>query len=399
MYPLTPKRSPLARRIQNESGSSIVYSMLLTFVLVILGGIAAQTMVFGYRDAYGKLHQTQALYLAEAGMMSAWNEFNGGADDLTAILLGTDGIMDTTDDGVLSFGPSVNLGNGNYTVRITDNDDGDGDVYADVDNTILVTSTGNIPAHGVSRALKAYTQVFAPPTAVNIQSAISSAGPIATSGSLKVDGRDHDINGGLIPVNGVAGIMTAAPNFTQSGGSKVGGTAAGVDYNPRKPADPEVIQLNAPFVWTTPDMVVQMPEGTLKKIAKARHNGSQYVTDPSLLHFPLSGVTYVELPSGVPWDTGIDFGNSEGILVVHNGTTDAIVKNLNVGYFRGLIIADDIVHIHATLLGAVINLTPTPSEGNCIGNGSGDIFYSEEALQYVTLTGVGSSAVKVSWFY
>ena len=139
-------------------------------------------------------------------------------------------------------------------------------------------------------------------------------------------------------------------------------------------------------------------EGALKTIAQSGLNGSQYVTDPANLTFPLSGVTYAELPSGTPWQA-VDFGNSSGILVVHNATTDAVVKNLNTGTFNGLIIADDLVHIHNTILGAVIALTPTPSEGNCIGNGNGDVLYSSETIQAITQDSIGPTVLQRSWFY
>ncbi len=63
----------------------------------------------------------------------------------------------------------------------------------------------------------------------------------------------------------------------------------------------------------------------------------------------------------------------------------AVLKNINpggtsCGCFRGLIIADDIVHIHSTITGAVGSLTTAPSSGNVIGNGSGKVLFSRAAL-------------------
>jgi len=49
------------------------------------------------------------------------------------------------------------------------------------------------------------------------------------------------------------------------------------------------------------------------------------------------------------------------ILIVHNNAKNAIMKNLNSGTFRGLLIAEDIIHIHATIVGAIVSLTPSPS--------------------------------------
>ncbi len=183
----------------------------------------------------------------------------------------------------------------------------------------------------------------------------------------------------------------------RGGGTDAGGTAGGIDYPPASPADPEVIEENADWGTDgfpdTPDEVMGgpsngYPEGTLKLIAMSGFNGSQWVTNPDDLSLPLSGVTYVELPSGAEWKP-VDFGGvSKGILVVHNTIGDARMVNINDGTFKGLIIADDIEHIHEDIIGAVVSLTTSPS-GNCIGNGNGQILYSSEAIIQATQSAVG----------
>ena len=275
------------------------------------------------------------------------------------------------------------------------------DMYNDSDRFIDVTSTGSIAGSlGTERTIVAHLQVFAPPNPVDVQGAVTTLGPIETLGTLVVDGRDHDLNGLLVSNNGVLGINTIAPTFTQSGASKVGGTVAGIDYRPKRPngVEPTVIETNAVINFNTPDEVLDYPEGALKSIAQGRVSGSQYVTDPADLTFPLSGVTYVEVPSGVPWEA-VNFGNSSGILVVHNTTTDAVITNLSTGTFTGLVIADDPIHIQNTIIGAVIALTLTPSEGNCIGNGTGDVLYSSEAIEEITQVVIGVAVVQKSWAY
>ena len=94
----------------------------------------------------------------------------------------------------------------------------------------------------------------------------------------------------------------------------------------------------------------------------------------------------------------MDFGQSSGVLVVHNDSDNAAIKNLNSGTFKGLIIADDIEKIHTTIIGALISMTTSPS-GNCIGNGSGEILYSNAALQAASSVASGGNLVTVaSWF-
>ncbi len=385
----------------NDNGSSVIFAMVLVFVLTLLGGSVANIVIFESRDSYRQLYLTQAFYVAEAGIARAWQEFNNGATDLGSLLKGADGVANTADDGLLSFGPSVHLGNGTYNVVVADNDDGDGNVYQDTDSVIQVASTGKIPtAPSIAKTVRVYLKVFPQPT-MNLQSAIASVGRVETLGSLTVDGRNRDLNVNIISNSGTLGISTVAPIFQQSGGSKVGGTVNGIDYFPKnnKSVNPAVIQTNASWSFRTPDQVVLFAEGTLKIIAQSGRKGSQYVTDPSKLTFPLSGITYVELAPGAVWGNtaGIDFGSSSGILVVHNAVTNAIIKNLNTGTFKGVIIADDLVHIHNLILGGIVTLTPTPSEGNCIGNGTGNVFYSSQAVAAAAV-GVGPTILQQSWF-
>ena len=388
----------------DQRGSTFAYVVFLTSMLILLSGTLTSTMIFSARDAYQQAHRTQAFYLAEAGVTHALYDFKTSGTDLNAVLLGPDETPGTSDDGLLSFGSTLSLGDGYCSIVVTDNDDGDADMYSDTDNIVLVSAVGGLNTTGVDKTVKAYVEVASMSTmAVNPRSVITSSGPIKTLGTLVVDGRDHDLSEVLILNTGVLGVSTEH-TYQQSGNSKVGGTAGGADYSPSKPGNAAIIETAAD--WSaeggfpnTPDKVVGLPEGTLKAIAQSGVNGSQYVTDPSLLAMPLSGVTYVELPSGGTWQS-IHLYNSSGILVVHNTSTDAIVKNINTGSLSGLLIADDILHVHTTILGAVYNLTSAPSSGNCIGNGSGDVLYSSEAIT-TALAQIGNdTAVSVkSWFY
>ena len=84
--------------------------------------------------------------------------------------------------------------------------------------------------------------------------------------------------------------------------------------------------------------------------------------------------------------------------MVHNSAGNALMKNLNSGTFKGLIIGDDIEKVHTTIIGAVVSMTPTPS-GKCIGNGSGQILYSSAALiEASSVSTGGDGGVRVvSW--
>lgn len=222
-----------------------------------------------------------------------------------------------------------------------------------------------------------------------IKGAISTNNPIKTLGSLIVDGRNHDMSGNLIPGTGTLGIWTTSTLVVQ-GGSKVGGTAAATDYDPQKVYEPTVVGVSQVYpdgYPDTPDSILGgtangYPPGTLKGIAKTGALGSQYVTDPLNLTYPLSGVTYVELPVGGSWIDGNISGG--GILIVHNDSLDAALKAISTGPFVGIIIADDLDKIHVDVIGALIVLCPTPPSGNTIGNGTGKVLYSKQAIFGVT---------------
>ncbi|GAB1349070.1 hypothetical protein MASR1M107_12830 [Ignavibacteriales bacterium] len=243
-----------------------------------------------------------------------------------------------------------------------------------------------------------------------IKGAISANNSIQTLGSLQVDGRDHNLAGVLIPNSGTLGVYTTS-TLNQSGSSDIGGTKGGIDYSPSKPANVNTIATLQTYPGgypTSPDSIMGGPsngytEGKLKAMAMSGVGGSQYVTNPALLTYPLKGVTYVELPSGGSWSPANIDGS--GILVVHNTALNAEMKNVNSGTFKGVLIADDIIHIHNTIIGAVISMSPLPSAGNCIGNGSGEILYSSEAIRNATNAGTGggnslvSSSMKVVYWW
>jgi hypothetical protein len=123
--------------------------------------------------------------------------------------------------------------------------------------------------------------------------------------------------------------------------------------------------------------------------------GSQYVTNPSLLTFPLRGITYVELTAGGEWN-GSGMGGGSGILIVHNNSTSARLKNVTDGTFRGVIIADDLSQVKNTIIGSVTNLTASPVDGSVLANGSGQILYSGTAVSSA-LTTFSDTIQTISW--
>jgi hypothetical protein len=251
---------------------------------------------------------------------------------------------------------------------------------------------------GTSDTVEVLVSISSAGVPPGVRGGVTANSTVTTLGSLVIDGRDHDMDGNLIAGSGTLGVSTTQ-TYSRGGNSKAGGTAAGADYAPAKPAPGAIVEQNAVYAFpASPDSVFGYASGALKAMAQSGANGGQYVTNPANLTFPLSGVTYVELASGGTWQA-MDFGSSSGVLVVHNSAKNAVIKNLNSGIFKGLIIADDIDKIHTTIIGAVVSLTTSPS-GNCIGNGNGEILYSNAALleaASVAAGGAGGGMTVLSW--
>lgn len=252
------------------------------------------------------------------------------------------------------------------------------------DSVMEVNVTG-IHFGDTSNAVVNFRSVgFVPPP---VKAAISTNNPSQAQGTITIDGRDHDRNGNLISNSGTYGIWTTQTHV-QTGSAKIGGTGdTSVDYAPSKPGNPAIIKTGQVWPGGYPDSPDKLmggaskgfPEGTLKNIAISGVYGSQYVTNPASLTLPFSGVTYIE----ANLMDGKDISGS-GILVVHNGSTTALLQSPD-GTFKGLIIADDVYKLHCDLIiGAVVSLTPSPPAGHTIGNSNGFVLFSREVIKDVT---------------
>ena len=261
---------------------------------------------------------------------------------------------------------------------------------ANLDGEDLIRFYVKADYNGDEKEITAYAIPMEPhPTGVIAPAAITANNNILTLGNITIDGRDHTKDGKtIIAGEGTYGIWTTK-TFTNSGASDIGGTnTLKKDFKPTKTPDPSIIAQNQSWPGgtppTTPEQVLKNLPFTisLKEYAKSGDWGSQYVTDPEKLRYPLKGVTYVE-PNGGAWISANIQGS--GILIVHNDQVNALLKNTQ-GNFTGIVIADDVVHLQSDIIGAVVSLTQNPSEGNTIGLSTGFILYSKEALAECLMT-------------
>ncbi len=296
-----------------------------------------------------------------------------------------------------------------------------GKVYVNVFDTIFagipaigIRSTGimehrsSIEKQEVSTAFAYFPPEFVPAFAKGLLTLNASN---QVNGNITLDGRDHDefappnqIN----PGKGTYGAWTTGASFIQgSAATRIGGTGIeGIDYIPANPFNPAVVATNQVLpngFPNTPDSVFGgassgFPEGTLKAVAQSGINGSQYVTNPAKLTFPLRGVTYVEMPTSSPqnrWSAATL--NGTGILIVHNNAKNASLDNAT-GNFSGIVVADDIVRFHGNMWGAIIGLTKNPT-GNVLGNGNAYLSFSRKAISHAVgfLTN-GTQLKVIAWW-
>ncbi|MHA2033206.1 MAG: hypothetical protein ACW99Q_27875, partial [Candidatus Kariarchaeaceae archaeon] len=93
---------------------------------------------------------------------------------------------------------------------------------------------------GTTKQIVVYAKPMDPlPIGVEALAAITTNNDILTLGNITVDGRDHKIDGTLIPGEGTYGVWTTN-TYTQGGASKVGGTYEEFDYTPSKNPDPNI---------------------------------------------------------------------------------------------------------------------------------------------------------------
>jgi len=289
----------------------------------------------------------------------------------------------------------------------------DGEATYTVTDTIfegedLIKFSVTSKVYGHTKNIEVYARPMDPyPIGVNAPAPVSTNNNILTLGNITVDGRDHTVDGTVVPGEGTYGIWTTG-TYSQSGASVIGGTYNKVDYVPSKTPDPSIIAENQTWpggiIPTTPEQVItNLPKGfSLKEYAQSGDWGSQYVTDPKALTYPLRGVTYVELPSGGSWNAANIEGS--GILIVHNDNINAILQNTS-NDFTGLIIGDDIIHLHSNIIGAVVSLTENPSGGNTVGNSSGSVLYSKQVLDNTLMSvrprnhGFASNRLDVKYWF
>jgi hypothetical protein len=274
----------------------------------------------------------------------------------------------------------------------------------DPDNA-LVTVTATMQS-GLQRTVQGILSKASAvvPLKANGLAAVVSNDQVSLTGSIIIDGRDHQYTGTSAittppPLasnpNGVFGIVSNAAMSNPSNGS-VGGNG-----NPPpqpKGAAPNSIASQYNFgpngYPQTPDAVLSNADGTpiangsLKNAAMSQgtyfNNAAAYSSWLSAQPSPMPGgqIIYLDFaPGNGMFDMGP--GNvKSSIMVIHTDSESGIAQEVH-GSFTGLMIADGFIRNNgnAQITGMVQLLSPTASQaGNVFGNGNAEIDYSSQAL-------------------
>ncbi len=350
-------------KLQEEKGSVLIAILIMSLVLMIGAGAFYALAFTDYHASLRNEWSNQALYAAEAGVDQKLVEI---MSKNTANITGS---LDLAAGGSYQgrydvFYGIVTAGQNQDNLLVNPNSGAQMSISGYAVGDEVIVSTGSLILDGIERSRKTIRVSVRQSPLVKPRAAVGVSGVASTNGAVTVDGREHDSNGDLTGAPGTYGISTSSNTYNQGGSSKVGGNGIA----PANPANPLSYELNAPALPTTPEEILGVSEGSL----------DQYKTSvpPSS---PFSGIVYLTSS----WE-GVGLDGSSGILICHNQSGDAFLKNIH-GNFKGLIITDDIIHINgdAELIGAIYGLK---TGGVTLGNGSGEVKYSSAILSDLPLT-------------
>lgn len=228
-----------------------------------------------------------------------------------------------------------------------------------------------------------------PPPASGPQlAAVTSQDDIETLGNVTIDGRDWNEDGTSIVGPGVFGLLSTK-NITVGGSSTIAGSG---NPPPKKGAAPGSTMSNGGSYFPdgypdSPDAVMKLPKGELKKAAMAA--GTYFAKESDYLKaLPPTGfsgaIVYCEFDPSPSFQIGgkDTYNDKPTIFVVHNDTGTTSVKNTK-GFLKGLLIADEVNHTSAPggLIGAEFLLSPTAASGaNAFGTANTPIKFSSQVI-------------------
>lgn len=365
--------------LDDQKGIALITTLLILITLTSLSVLAIKTINTDIQIAGNMGDMKKAFYCAEAGIRHAVHVLykicnNGFSDEL----IGTDGTCNTSDDGILSFGSSINFADGIYEIRLTDNDDGDSNLFNDIDNTIIITSNGK--TNGANQVIEIVLTKI--PEALDIDGALSIYGlsnpTINIDGDPTISGKNYYTPTTFICSNtgcstildanqpGILGLYTEKPTPTliTTGSPNISG-------------DPNAVQYSGGHNINWGKIVKRLiPQ------ANTTYTGLYIAGNIQFGNRTTSEITIVKTQSG---STTNFSGNIDGagILIIHGGGDIKISGNF---HYEGVIIilADNTNSINLDINGTLYIFGSLVLQGansvNLDMNGCINILYNSQAI-------------------
>ena len=383
------KRSPIRRQTvparRFEKGGALLVAVVITIPII---GFSASMLFLSihYSDQIvSDRSRSRSINTAEIGVALAVEDLvAGGAGNISGTVAGGKGSFSVT---------TVGEGDEMFEVLSQGSDEGE--------DRLIEAGVGLIPVETVN---------------VTLGGAVVANSDVSVTGNNTIDGRDWDELGQDVVGQGVFGVQTTSA-ASRGGNAKIGGNgippaknlneteqnyfwADGVDDDSDGDVDEEpfdgidndndgLIDEDPSDFPENPDALVGLSPGSLKKAAISY---GTYFTNGSDLDayasanggLPGGKVYYLETSDYGPVNWDMDLNDEPAVLVIHNVTGDATVKNWHAD-FKGLLITGKFDKFNGTpiILGAVVTLTPD-SGGAMFANAPGDARVANRAYQSPT---------------
>jgi hypothetical protein len=354
-------KSDIMKSLKNDRGSTLITVIIIAIVLNIVLAVFFFSTRNTSKSAGAKRIKTSVFNIAEAGKEAlysqvSWRKYTPKANTIETVF------------------SNQTFQSGKYTVECRSN--------ALLD-TLWTISKGVESNDSTTIETVAWLHPDFPINFPPILGAVTSRSRITVKGNIEIDGRDYDTSNIMID-NGIYGISTC-DSMLLSGSATVGGNGiAPVNDKNLDPVQETVADEKIPVDgrYASPEAFLGIPAGSLENY--------RVTTLPT----PFCGLYYLTESFVGP----VHFGNSYGILIIHNEYKNAELQIVD-GTFRGLIITDRMAKIsgNAVILGGVVTLCE--GEVSTFGTGTAVIRYSKQALLSLTAycNNVRKKVQEVSW--
>ena len=212
------EQEPVRRHLSGESGIVLATALVLLLVLTLLAAVTTQWSATDLKRTKNYKNTRQAFFIAEAGIQMALQRLNydaSGASPGEEIAdNGFNTVLDSSVGLMANHGSdltNVSFGGGTYNVTLVDNDDYDGSLTADADNTLLLTSEGTASDGTTKVTLEAL--IHRP--LYQADSAITTQGDLNGSGGITINGTNGSIHSNTsISISGGSASITQGATAT-----------------------------------------------------------------------------------------------------------------------------------------------------------------------------------------